>query len=239
MKWLQLYKVDQDIITTYIEGTGNRDSIPRHFGWLGVPYKYVDGMIYFGESEVEHLKDKCTLQNVSRSMRLLRETSDRFVDVCKGLKEPTLEQFTKFCKAYKDTLGLATLPLFFESVIEGQIASALRKSIGTDKHERCFNSLISLAEDTFGIRERKDFCRLAISARKNGLSPKEISKHLSNWAWIKQHLLLGEPMTILDIEQRLKETMEPEKELEKIEMSKQRRKAELNETLNIVPSLNV
>lgn len=54
MRWVHFYKVDQDILITYLEGT-DMDPFTQFLGLLGVPYTHIDSMIYFKEKELRHL----------------------------------------------------------------------------------------------------------------------------------------------------------------------------------------
>jgi hypothetical protein len=259
MAWVQFYKVDQSVLTTYLEATGNRDSLVEFLKLPGVPYKYIDGMIYFRQKELAALRKKLSrnpLKLARRALPLCIKVADAFVDACKKISSSDYrrkgnaelkELYLDFCRAWKDLLGLATIPLFFEDIIEGMLQSRLKKFAKGKSYEHSIKVLTNLATDTFGIKEKKDMYKIACyifnkkirDFEKNREVKEMVRRHLQKWGWIKKHILLGGGMRQSELISRIRHSLEknPVEELSKINNEKKRFKREYAKIIQKWPSI--
>jgi phosphohistidine swiveling domain-containing protein len=263
MKWTQFYKVDLSILTAYLEAVGNRYILPKLANLPGIPYKYIGGMIYFREKELKDCENeirKNPLHLAKEKMSAMVKVSDAFVEICQNIDEQDYSKksihqlkdyYKKFYLGWKDFLGLGSTPLFFENIVEEMLKKELAKHVDAEKEpekfEKYLNSVVNLTKDTFGIKEKKEFYRIAEHIFRNKIKDFEenaevkklINQHLEKWAWIKVHLLLGEPMSRQDLIDRLQHSLEknPSEELKKIIEEKERYKEELKKTLSDLPQL--
>lgn len=262
MGWVQFYKVNQDVITSYVEGTGSRDLFPKHLGYPSLSYKYVDGATFFGEKELEKFKKHVTKNLVSEAERAMKElvrTSDNFVgysktiygkDLSKYGSKELAEEFLKFVESFKGLVGLAPLPVCFDPIVETELEKEIGKIFDSkekkEEHENALRILLDLREETFGAKEKRLLLEIAVEIEGNAEVKKlfekgnvkeikkalesnakvfaRIKKHLGAWAWIKIHILEGNPFSLEDILERIKKMLEEgaEKELKQIVENKKK-----------------
>jgi len=244
MKWRQFYKVDQSVLTTYFEATGNRDKLTEFLDLPGIYYKYIDGMICFREKELRKFEAairKSPIALARKSMDMMIKLSDVFVDFCEKLSledhskksiQQLKEDYIRFCKAWEDLLGIATTPLFFETIVEEMLENELNKYVDPKNYDFYLTSLITLTKDTFSIMEKKELLKLA-------MSNKDIDEHLRKWAWVDMHLLIGQPASRESLTKRLEEARakDPSKALERIELEKEKHQKNFDSVIKELPQL--
>ncbi len=262
MSWVQFYKVDQDVIVSYVEGTGTRDLFPKILGYPSIPYKYVNGETFFGKEELESLEKKVSknlAREADKAMDTLVKASDNFMefsikisrqDLSRRSLEKLAETFEDFVEALKGLAGLAALPLCFDPLVEKELEKEIAKIFppGEKKqeYERTLRALVDLKGETFGVREKRELLEIAAEVQKvqklknlfSGNPPakmkilledyptirKKIAKHANDWAWIKIHVMEGDPYKTEDFILRIAEYLEkdPKDELARLKKAKQK-----------------
>jgi phosphohistidine swiveling domain-containing protein len=258
MKWEQIYKVDQELFTSYLEGQGTLKV-------LGASYKYISGETYFSFKEVEKFRQKIALyplKLIPQIMENLKNVSDQLVNYSRKVSQLSIESkstkelislFKSFCQYYEKLLGLAATPLFAGAILEERINNLLKKYYFSDKERyEIFVNLSSLVKDTEPFKEKRDLYQIAKEIKKRklenifDLSSKEIGKilakkapqilkrilsHLEKWAYITVHILTGEGKTFESLCQEIKEILKKENP-EKMLLSLLKRKREIKNKFN-------
>jgi len=183
MAWVQFYKVNQDVITSFVEGTGPRDFLPKALGYPALEYKYIDGATFFGEKGLSELKEQVSKElafEAKRAMDALVRNSDDFVEFSKKISEidfskksneELAEIFADFVQSFKALVGLSMLPVFFDPLIEERLRKDVGKIFDPEKNpaefEKTLKALIDLKEETFGAKEKRKLLEIAIEIEKN------------------------------------------------------------------------
>lgn len=115
-KWEQIYKVDQEFITSYAEGRGTLKT-------LGASYKYISGETYFSCKEIEKFRKNISqhdLKLIFILLKKLKNYSDQLVKCTKDISKLNLrfksneqlcQLFQKFYNHYEKFLGMAAIPI--------------------------------------------------------------------------------------------------------------------------------
>jgi len=221
--WYQFYKVNQCLLTSYLEAKGGRFSFPRFSGLLPLEnYYYLDGHTYFDEKNLHKIwliLEKKPYFWVNYLVKKGVKECDNFVRFTKkklnweNQKKPLityLKYYSEFCRYFQNLLGLAGLPLIFEPVLEKELEKQIKKiqrKKEIDKNQ-VLTQLSLYCGLTFARKEEIAKLKLAIKYYKNSKSndfQKDFNKHLDKWSWGKAHLLLNpEPMSKIMLLQRIK-----------------------------------
>lgn len=183
MNWLQLFKVDQDVVTSFVEGTGFRDLFVRELGYPSIPYMYICGEMFVGGSEFDAFQKqvgKNLAGETDRALKRLNQNTDAFVSFGQSIASSNwagqsdmqlTAAWKQFIDSYRGLVGLAVLPVFFEDLIEAQLETEIEKQISPLKnpkeYEQVLESVFTLQEDTFGYREKRALLEIALEARRN------------------------------------------------------------------------
>lgn len=221
--WYQFYKVNQCLLTSYLEAKAGRLVFPRFSGLPSLKnYYYLDGHTYFDENDLRKIWKILEKKPEFWAKKLVSKgvkESDKFPKFAKHLAQSTaakysirdfLKGYLNFCHYFEDLLGLAGLPLIFEPVLEKE----LEKQIKTIQRKKEINknqvlTQLSLYHGlTFAKQEEIAILKLATKYYKNSKSKNfqiDFKKYLDKWSWLKAHLLLNpEPMSKIMLLQRIK-----------------------------------
>lgn len=199
-----------------------------HFKIANQVYLYLDGDIYYTESEVKNHDNlvRRNLGDLSKLIGLIKTITDRFakkesvfdpVALATASNRNLIKIFENFFLNYQNALTTLYLPIALDRVLSSKLKNYLNRHCQSDKVESVFNALTPLAKDHDIMKYHVALFKLALKKKKlSKLSlEKELDKLAKKFAFLGIKFYLGAPYTKQSVKKQLNDIKNPQAELEK------------------------